>query len=102
MQITYQNIKRLAHNNEETAIKQAAILEAIWLKELDLNIHSNEVNIRELHNIYPKHLLTFFNKKKVLRRIQQAKLKLDAEATIEKLELLFLQLSFRHQPQIGA
>lgn len=86
-QVRQDNIIRSAYNEETVALKQAAILEvlesmkkryncgsALSKAVLDKKIQDERVDIRELHSIYPAHLLTFFNKKAIWKRIYDAKL----------------------------
>ena len=107
-QINHDNIESLAYNEEGVALKQAAILEVIKLMKIqghpvvDNKILNQRVDIRELHTVYPEHLTTFFNKKSIWKRIQDAKIDLPFMSNVTQLQLLYLILSFQQQPQIGS
>lgn len=75
-QIVFENLHTLAFNEESTALKQAAILEVIRAvdttqsKIVGGNCLNARIDLRELHMVYPSHLITFFNKKSLWNRIQ--------------------------------
>jgi hypothetical protein len=92
-QIVQDNIRHLAYNEEGVAIKQAAILESLQIMRqrfigsitikglFDKKVQEERLDIRMLHTVYPSHLLTFFNKKTIWKRIADAKLDLPFNST---------------------
>ncbi len=92
-QLFQENITYLAYNEEGVAIKQAAILESLLIMRqrfigsiaikgfFDKKVQEERVDIRFLHTVYPSHLLTFFNKKTIWKRIADAKQDLPFNST---------------------
>jgi hypothetical protein len=109
-QLNHENIYALAYNEELVSLKQAAILEVLKLMRkrfigsssiqgvLDNKILYERTDIRELHTIFPSHLITFFNKKGIWKRVQDAKLDLPFMSNVKQLQLLYIILSYQQQP----
>lgn len=90
------------------ALRQAAVLEVIACLEargvqavVDGKVLAERTDIRELHRVYPQHLITFFNKKSIWNRIQDCKQDLPFMSTIGQLQHLYLALSLSQQPQVA-
>eukprot|EP00347_Sterkiella_histriomuscorum_P000050 403377376 len=103
-QLSYFNIIHHDYNEETIAIKQAALLESVRLIESQgiKDIHSAQLDIREINTIFPQQLVTYFNKKSIYKKIQQTKQYLQYNIKVEQLEQLYLKLCFQQQPQIGS
>ncbi|CDW73427.1 UNKNOWN [Stylonychia lemnae] len=92
------------YNEENIAIRQAAILECIRLIEQQnvRDVHSAQLDIREINTIFPQQLISYFNKKSIYKKVQASKQYLQYNIKVQELEKLYLKLSFQQQPQIGA
>ncbi|TNV80274.1 hypothetical protein FGO68_gene11178 [Halteria grandinella] len=105
-QICFENLQTLAFNEESIALKQAAILEVIRAVEVtqskvvDGKCLNLRIDLRELHLIYPSHLITFFNKKSLWNRIQDQKSDIPLNTTLTQLMRLYVILCFHQQPQV--